>query len=103
MFLKFIAQPATQAVLFPFIARKKNLDRQPHRILSEGGFEMKGVRQLAENKVIEKGMTALLKEIGPADTIRFLHISPQKREESVSRHRKWQKLLDKEKFFKSVF
>lgn len=64
---------------------------------------MKQVKYMNENEVLEKGITALLSELGPVETARFLNISKDKRIESVKRHREWQKNLDKNDFFNEVF
>ncbi len=56
-----------------------------------------------EEVIIKRGMEALLKELGPVEAIRFVNIPKEKRVESVKRHRDWQKLLDKERFFDEVF
>jgi len=41
--------------------------------------------------------------LGPIDAIRFITIPKTKRMESVKRHREWQMMLDKDKFFDEVF
>jgi transposase-like protein len=64
---------------------------------------MKQVKYLNENEVLEKGITALLSELGPVETARFLNISRDKRIESVKRHREWQKNLNVDDFFNEVF
>ncbi|HRX16030.1 MAG TPA: hypothetical protein P5123_06930 [Spirochaetota bacterium] len=64
---------------------------------------MKQAKYMSENEVLEKGVTALLSELGPVETARFLNISRDKRIESVKRHREWQKNLDKDAFFNDVF
>lgn len=56
-----------------------------------------------EEIVIKKGIAALIKELGTVEAFRFINISRRKRMESVKRHREWQKLLSKEKFFDEVF
>jgi hypothetical protein len=61
------------------------------------------VKYLDEEKVIRRGIDALVKELGPIETIRFLNIPRTKRIESVKRHRQWQKTLDKDEFFAEVF
>jgi hypothetical protein len=64
---------------------------------------MKTVRYLDEELVIKKGVEALIKELGPVEAIRFINLPKRKRLESVRRHREWQKLLNKDHFFKEVF
>ena len=61
------------------------------------------MKYLDEEKVIRRGIDALVKELGPIETIRFLNIPRTKRIESVKRHRQWQKTLDKDEFFAEVF
>jgi hypothetical protein len=38
-----------------------------------------------------------------AEAIRFVNLPKKKKMESVRRHREWQKLLDKDRFFSEVF
>lgn len=58
---------------------------------------------LSEEELIRRAMSALLKELGPVETNRFLTLPQKKRIDSVKRHRQWQKGLDKEAFFYKVF
>lgn len=64
---------------------------------------MSDVKYMDEENVIKRATQALIKELGPVETIRFLTMPQKKRTESVRRHREWQKLLDKNKFFDEVF
>lgn len=64
---------------------------------------MSDVKYMDEENVIKRATQALIKELGPVETIRFLTMPQKKRTESVRRHRVWQKLLDKNKFFDEVF
>lgn len=64
---------------------------------------MKQVTYMDEEVVIKKGMEALIKELGPVEAVRFITIPKMKRMESVRRHREWQKMLDKDRFFDEVF
>ncbi len=64
---------------------------------------MKTSRYMEEERVIRKGIEVLMKELGPVEAIRFINMPRKKRLESVRRHREWQKLLDKDRFFKEVF
>lgn len=64
---------------------------------------MKTVKYMDEELVIKKAVSALIKELGPIEAIRFISMPKKKRMESVKRHREWQKLLDKAKFFDEVF
>jgi len=53
--------------------------------------------------LIKKAMKVLIKELGPVEAIRFINMPKRKRVESVKRHREWQKLLDKDRFFNEAF
>ncbi|MFH0813367.1 MAG: hypothetical protein V2A69_11105 [Pseudomonadota bacterium] len=64
---------------------------------------MSAVKYMDEEMVIKKGMEVLIKELGPVEAIRFINLPKRKRLESVMRHREWQKLLDKDRFFDEVF
>ena len=64
---------------------------------------MKSERYLDEETTIRKGVEALIRELGPVEAMRFLSIPRERRQESVKRHREWQKTLDKKKFFDEVF
>ncbi|MBU4491162.1 MAG: hypothetical protein KKD69_01715 [Euryarchaeota archaeon] len=56
-----------------------------------------------EDIVIKKAMKVLINELGPVEAIRFITIPKIKRMESVRRHREWQKMLDKDRFFNEIF
>jgi len=64
---------------------------------------MRANKYLDEELVIKKGVDVLIKELGPVEAIRFINIPKKRRMESVRRHRQWQKLLDKDRFFNEVF
>jgi len=64
---------------------------------------MRAIKYMNEEVVIKKGMQALIKELGPVEAIRFINLPKKKRLESVRRHRGWQKLLDKDRFFDDIF
>ncbi|MBD3390864.1 MAG: hypothetical protein GF410_02500 [Chitinivibrionales bacterium] len=64
---------------------------------------MKAAKALDEHVRNQRGMTALYKELGPAEARRFiatLHDMPH--EDSVKRHRRWQASLDKKAFVKRI-
>ena len=63
---------------------------------------MKAVKYLDEKKVIERGVKALHRELGPVEARRFIAMASHKHEDSVSRHRKWQDSLDPEEFIKEM-
>lgn len=58
---------------------------------------------LQEDEMISRAVDALLKALGPVETVRFLTLSQQRRLDSVTRHRLWQEGLDKDRFFNQVF
>jgi hypothetical protein len=64
---------------------------------------MRTTKYMTEEDVVRKGMEVLIRELGPTEAIRFVNIPKKKRLESVTRHRGWQKLLDKDDFFEEVF
>lgn len=64
---------------------------------------MNKVKYLDEEIVIKRAIEVLIKELGPVEAIRFVNMPRRKRIESVRRHREWQKLLNKDQFFKEVF
>jgi hypothetical protein len=63
---------------------------------------MKNVKYMDEDIVIKKAIETLIRELGPVETARFINMPKKKRIESVRRHREWQRLLDKDKFFDEV-
>jgi hypothetical protein len=64
---------------------------------------MKAERYFPKEATIKKGIDILVKELGPVEAMRFMGFSREQRMESVKRHRAWQKMLDKERFFDEVF
>ena len=64
---------------------------------------MKAERYMDEDTLIRKSIKVLIDTLGPIETMRFLNLPRKKRIESVKRHREWQKMLDKDKFFNEVF
>ena len=64
---------------------------------------MKTARYLTEEELIEKGVEALMKALGPVETARFLNLRRAGRLESVKRHRRWQTQLNQQEFFDQVF
>ena len=64
---------------------------------------MKGAKYMNEDTLIRKSIEVLMEKIGPVEAIRFINIPRKKRIESVRRHRQWQKMLDKNKFFDEIF
>ncbi|MBI5181009.1 MAG: hypothetical protein HZA05_06365 [Nitrospirae bacterium] len=64
---------------------------------------MKTVKYMDEDIVIKKALDALIKALGPVEAIRFINIPKKKRMDSIRRHKEWQKLLNKTKFFDEVF
>lgn len=64
---------------------------------------MRNIKYMDEEVVIKKAIDALIKELGPVEALRFINMPRRKRIESVKRHREWQKLLHKDRFFDEVF
>ncbi len=64
---------------------------------------MNKVKYMNEEIVIKRAMEVLIRELGPVEAIRFINIPKKKRIDSIRRHREWQRLLDKSKFFNEVF
>lgn len=64
---------------------------------------MKAQVYLPEDKMIRRGLEALMSALGPVEAIRFLTLPRQRRLESVRRHQQWQASLDQEQFFDQVF
>lgn len=63
---------------------------------------MKSIALLEEATLVEKGVSLLMKKLGPIEAQRFLALSSKKRLDSVSRHQAWQKGLKKDEFFARV-
>jgi len=64
---------------------------------------MKLTKAVSDIDLLKKGAEVLFRELGKVDAIRFLTIQREKRIESVKRHRKWQRTLDKDAFFDEIF
>ena len=64
---------------------------------------MNVAKYMDEDELIRKSIEVLMEKIGPVEAIRIINIPRKKRIESVRRHRQWQKMLDKNKFFDEVF
>lgn len=64
---------------------------------------MRTEKYMDEEIVIKRGVKVLIKELGPVEALRFMNLPKKKRMESVRRHREWQKLLNKKRFFDEVF
>jgi hypothetical protein len=64
---------------------------------------MKKTVLMDKETLLKKRMKALMRELRPVETTRFLSLFPVKHAESVKRHRAWQSKLDKTALFKKVF
>lgn len=64
---------------------------------------MNNTKYMGEEAVIKKAMGILVRELGPMEAVRFVNMPKRNRQDSVIRHREWQKHLDKEQFFAGVF
>jgi len=58
---------------------------------------------LQEDEMVRRAIAALMENLGPIETARFLTLPHSRRVNSVLRHRKWQASLDKDRFFEQVF
>ena len=61
------------------------------------------LKYITEEELVTKAISVLLKEPGPVETGRFMTLPQKKRIESVKRHRDWQKTLNKDDFFRTIF
>ncbi len=64
---------------------------------------MKTATFLSDEDLIRKAAKILIEKLGEVEASRFLAMPQGKREESVVRHQRWQKTLDKETFFNDAF
>ena len=64
---------------------------------------MKDTQYIAEEELVERAVSILLKELGPLETNRFINLPKEKRMDSIKRHREWQKTLDKDVFLDEIF
>lgn len=64
---------------------------------------MTHTKEISDRELMTKGAEILFKELGYVDTIRFLTMPKDQREESVQRHRNWQNSLDQKKFLDEAF
>jgi hypothetical protein len=64
---------------------------------------MKNHAYLQEDEMIRRAIHALMDQLGPIETARFLALPRQRRLDSVKRHHQWQASLDKEPFFAQIF
>lgn len=61
------------------------------------------VKYMDEEVIVKKAIDVLMEKLGPVEAIRFIAMPKKKRIESVKRHREWQNILEKDKFFNEVF
>jgi hypothetical protein len=64
---------------------------------------MKATQLMKEDDLLHGAISALMEKLGPVETSRFLAMDRPRRTESIKRHRKWQKSLDREAFLTEVF
>ncbi len=64
---------------------------------------MKTATFLSEEDLIKKAAHILVEKLGAVEASRFFALPQKRREESVLRHRLWQKTLNKNTFFDEVF
>jgi len=60
-------------------------------------------RYLQEEELVRRAVEALLRTLGPVETMRFLDLARSRPVDSVQRHRIWQESLDRDTFFEQVF
>lgn len=58
---------------------------------------------LPEETVVQRGVEALVKSLGPVEAARFLNLPRQRLLDYVQWHRQWQTSLDQKSFFDTVF
>lgn len=58
---------------------------------------------LKEDEMIRRAIEALLRDLGPVETARFLTLPQRDRLDSVARHRLWQEGLERDTFYDQVF
>ena len=64
---------------------------------------MKMVKCLNQQELLEKGIDALYKELGPVEARRFMALThPVQHEDCVKRHHRWQASLNKEEFLAQI-
>ena len=64
---------------------------------------MRLVKCLDKDEVIERGINALYKEFGPAETRRFMTLThPKRSDDSVIRHRKRQRTISRNTILKEM-
>ncbi|MEQ8226035.1 MAG: hypothetical protein ABRQ37_27225 [Candidatus Eremiobacterota bacterium] len=64
---------------------------------------MKEIKYLPEEELIKKATEILIRELGPVEAIRYMTLPQQKIVDSIKRHKKWQKSLNKEEFLNKIF
>jgi hypothetical protein len=58
---------------------------------------------LPEETMVQRGVKALVKSLGPIEAARFLNLPRQRLLDYVQWHRQWQTSLDQKSFFDTVF
>jgi len=58
---------------------------------------------LPEETMIQRGLEALMRTLGPVETARFLNLPRERYGDYVEWHRQWQASLAPEEFFDAVF
>ena len=58
---------------------------------------------LPEETVVQRGVEALVKALGPIEAARFLSMPRQRLLDYVQWHRQWQTSLDQKSFLEAVF
>lgn len=58
---------------------------------------------LPEETMIQRGIEALMRTLGPVETARFLTLPRHRYDDYVEWHHQWQETLDPVRFFDQVF
>ncbi len=64
---------------------------------------MKATTLLSDEDLVKKAAKILVDKLGEVEASRFFAMPKKRREETVARHQRWQKTLDRESFFNEVF
>jgi hypothetical protein len=64
---------------------------------------MKMIKGMEQQEILTQGIKALYDKLGPAEARRFIALTQSRnREDSVTRHCKWQEGLDKNEFLSQM-
>ena len=63
---------------------------------------MKNIRLMKTHDVIQRGIKALYRDLGPVEAQRFILMAGGESKDSVKRHREWQDAQDPEELLQKV-